>query len=179
MRVNPICTQPSLLDCLKFLVGKGRWGLPQISYIRTHNNPIGNMPKSENYQTPLIKKLGIQEGQNVIFLNTPAHFFSLLGTLPVHVTGDILKHDSADFIHLFCTRLSELEFHFADLKKALKKDGMIWISWPKRSSSVASELDGNIVRRYGLMQGLVDVKVCAIDKDWSGLKFMYRRKDRK
>jgi hypothetical protein len=137
------------------------------------------MPQAGYSATPLIKKLGLKPGQRTIFINPPEHYFSLLGDLPVLEMVSIRQEGSADFIHLFCTRLSELELHFSELKSALKKDGMFWVSWPKRSSSLNSELDGNIVRRHGLMNGLVDVKVCAIDEDWSGLKFMYRLKDRK
>ncbi len=64
------------------------------------------------------------------------------------------------------------------LKKILEKDGVLWISWPKKSAKTASDLDGNVVRREGLAAGLVDVKVCAVDETWSGLKFVYRLKDR-
>lgn len=137
------------------------------------------MPEAGYSSTPLVKKLGIKEGQKVIFLNPPAHYFNLLGELPAHESVDKGQKEAADFIHLFCTRQAELELHFDGLKEAMKKDGMFWISWPKRSSLLKSELDGNSVRHYGLMHGLVDVKVCAIDTDWSGLKFMYRVKDRK
>ena len=128
--------------------------------------------------TPLIAKLGIKEGQHVIFVNPPSNYFELLGGLPDLVSVEQGLEGVADFIHLFCTHPSELELHFDGLKHAMKKDGMFWISWPKRSSRINSQLDGNIVRRYGLLHGLVDVKVCAIDEDWSGLKFMYRIKDR-
>jgi hypothetical protein len=137
------------------------------------------MPEAGYSKTPLVNKLGIKQGQKVLIINPPPHFFTLLGELPEITFLEKPEIDSADYIHLFCTELVELEFHFAALKKALKKNGMIWISWPKRTSSLHSELDGNSVRRHGLIQGLVDVKVCAIDKDWSGLKFMYRLKDRK
>ena len=112
-------------------------------------------------------------------MNQPSHFIDLLGDLPSISTLKNPPDESVDYIHLFCTRLSELESHFPELKKALKKDAMFWVSWPKRKSPIKSELDGNIVRRFGLIHGLVDVKVCAIDDDWSGLKFMYRLKDRK
>jgi len=85
---------------------------------------------------------------------------------------------STDFIHFFATRRRQLEQKFAALKKALAKDGMLWISWPKGSSGVATDLNENVVREIGLARGLVDVKVCAIDSVWSGLKFVYRLRDR-
>jgi len=88
------------------------------------------------------------------------------------------KKESADFIHLFTKERAKFEKEFLKLKAELKKEGMLWVSWPKKSSKVASDLDENIIRNYGLAKGLVDVKVCAVDEVWSGLKFMYRIKDR-
>jgi len=81
-------------------------------------------------------------------------------------------------MHVFTTRLIELEEHWNFWKGALKKDGALWISWPKGTSKLETNLNGNIVREFGLNGGLVDVKVCAVDTDWSGLKFMYRKEDR-
>jgi hypothetical protein len=83
-----------------------------------------------------------------------------------------------DFVHLFSTSRRDLAGAFPKLKKALKSDGMAWISWPKKSSGVNTDLDENIVRALGLKSGLVDVKVCAVDEVWSGLKFVFRLKDR-
>ncbi|MEX0290250.1 MAG: DUF3052 domain-containing protein [Flavobacteriaceae bacterium] len=128
--------------------------------------------------TPLAKKLGIKEGQSVILVNPPEHYFELFESFPQVEFAENGK-ESIDFIHLFCSHLEELEKDFNPLKKALKKNGSLWVSWPKGSSKLPKDLDGNIVRRYGLSNGLVDVKVCAVDADWSGLKFMYRLKDRK
>lgn len=128
--------------------------------------------------TPLSRKLGIKEGHNVVLVNQPIHYFDLFDNYPkvnfITATGEV----SVDFIHLFCTQLEELEQHFEMLKSVLKKNGSFWISWPKGGSKIPKDLDGNIVRRFGLTHGLVDVKVCAVDADWSGLKFMYRLKDR-
>lgn len=128
--------------------------------------------------TPLVKKLGIKEHYTCYFLNTPEHYFNLLGQLPKIETTSQLKPNSLDFAHVFCFTLKTLEENFSQVKRALKKNGALWISWPKKSSKLNSDLDGNIVRTYGLSQGLVDVKVAAIDENWSGLKFMYRLKDR-
>ena len=88
------------------------------------------------------------------------------------------KKGGVDFIHLFVIQRKVFERDFLTLKKQLKKSGMLWVSWPKKSSKVASDLDEGIIRNYGLAKGLVDVKVCAVDEVWSGLKFMYRIKDR-
>ncbi len=83
-----------------------------------------------------------------------------------------------DFVQLFATKRKELAKKFADAKEHLAADGMIWISWPKKSSGVKTDLDENAIREIGLAIGLVDVKVCAVDGTWSGLKFVYRLKDR-
>lgn len=130
--------------------------------------------------TPLIKKLGIKAGNSILFLNQPEHYLELLGELPERI--DVVKLESIkpiSFIHYFCRDLEELHNVFPMLKDKLAKDGMIWISWIKKASRnydwTFTETD---VRTYGLHIGLVDVKVCAVDEDWSGLKFMYRREDR-
>lgn len=130
--------------------------------------------------TPLIRKLGIKSGNTVLTLNYPDHYFEMLGDLPEEVDiVDIDYSEPIDFIHFFCKELDELHNLFPILKEKLAKDGMIWISWIKKASKnfdwTFTETE---VRSYGLQIGLVDVKVCAVDEDWSGLKFMYRREDR-
>ncbi len=82
-----------------------------------------------------------------------------------------------DFIQLFVKRRSELDRRFGPLKRAMQRDGMLWVSW--KTSSIESNLTGDVVRTFGLSRGLVDVKVCAVDEDWSGLKFVCRRTDRR
>jgi hypothetical protein len=129
--------------------------------------------------TPLSRKLGIKEGHSVVLVNQQEHYFNLFSYFPEVRFLEYPVTEPVDFIHFFCTHLEELEEHFETLKDGLKMDGSFWISWPKRSSKLAKDLDGNTVRRFGLTHGLVDVKVCAVDYDWSALKFMYRLKDRK
>ena len=82
-------------------------------------------------------------------------------------------------MHFFTDSRAALERRFPALKRGIGPTGMLWVSWPKRSSGVATDLDGNIVREIGLRGGLVDVKVCAVDDVWSGLKFVYRLGDRR
>ena len=91
----------------------------------------------------------------------------------------VIQDGSLDFIQLFCKTRSKLEGEFPRLKSALDVNGMLWISWPKRSSGVETDLSGNVVREIGLAHGLVDVKVAAVDETWSGLKFVYRLRDRR
>jgi hypothetical protein len=88
-------------------------------------------------------------------------------------------HPGAEFIHLFTRSRSDLAKRFPRLAGALADQGMLWISWPKKTSSLAGDLDENVVRDLGLSHGLVDVKVCAVDTDWSGLKFVRRIRDRR
>lgn len=126
---------------------------------------------------PLVKKLGINPGYKLILLNVPDHYGNLIGKWPENVI--LLSEKGAkevDFIHFFTQEMAELEIKFPILKKKLRKGGGFWVSWPKGASILPKDHNGNDVRRVGLENGLVDVKVCAVDKDWSGLKFMYRRR---
>ncbi len=83
-----------------------------------------------------------------------------------------------DFIQLFVTQRADLKHRFKDAKKCLARNGSLWISWPKKASGTPTDLNENSIREIGLGIGLVDVKVCAVDETWSGLKFVYRLKDR-
>ena len=137
------------------------------------------MPTAGYSGTPLVKKLGIKSGSTLCIKHEPKEYWDWISPLPDDVNVVTRpKKEGTDFIHLFVTRKKDFEKEFIKLKSQLKKDGMLWVSWPKKSSQVASDLDENIIRNYGLAKGLVDVKVCAVDETWSGLKFMYRIKDR-
>lgn len=129
--------------------------------------------------TPLAKKLGIKENFKILLYNQPKHYFKLFSDLPgsIEIMDNILP-ESTDFIHLFCTSIEELESSTSKYKIALKKNGSLWISWPKGSSKIDTDLKRDIIREYLIGNGLVDVKVAAIDEDWSGLKFVYRLEDR-
>jgi len=128
--------------------------------------------------TPLIKKLGIKEEFKIFLINPPEIFMKLLGKLP---QGAIILKDFAentDYIHLFTKKLDELIYYFPLIKKNMSSSGLSWISWPKKASKVPTEVDEALVRKTGLKTGLVDIKICAVDDIWSGLKFVYRREDR-
>ena len=128
---------------------------------------------------PLIKKLGIKPGFRVIHMMEPRGYFKLLGKLPEGVEKvENPEPESVDYIHLFAKDMETLEAEILPAKHFLKKEGMLWISWPKGTSGVETDLNSNIVRGTGLNSGLVDIKVCAIDDTWSALKFVYRTKDR-
>ncbi len=130
-------------------------------------------------KTPLVKKLGIKLGFKIHFANPPDNLQFLLGELPEKTTTIVELNGPVDYIHLFTKSKDELQTQFPILKAALAQNGLLWISWPKKASKVMTDLDENIVRDIGLQNGLVDVKVCAVDEIWSGLKFVYRLKDRK
>jgi hypothetical protein len=127
----------------------------------------------------LVDKLGIKAGHRVAILGAPPAYAATLGELPPQVKlGNDLRSEK-DLLHFFTKSRQELEQKFPALKSVLAQKGLLWISWPKGSSGVATDVNDNVVREIGLRNGLVDVKVCAVDETWSGLKFVYRVKDRK
>jgi hypothetical protein len=126
--------------------------------------------------TPLVDKLGIKPGARVHFVSEPPDFAELLGALPDGTR--IASRGSLDFAMLFVKERSELEKGFARLRDRLEPNGMLWVAWPKKASGVETDLTEGVVRTFGLESGLVDVKVCAVDDTWSGLKFVRRLKDR-
>ena len=127
--------------------------------------------------TPLVKKLGIKSGFNIAFVNAPRDYANELD-LPPEVSINSLPAKPLDFAQLFVKSEAELKTKFSVYAKRLKASGMLWVSWPKKSSGVSTDLSDNLVREIGLAAGLVDVKVCAVDEVWSGLKFVIRLKDR-
>jgi len=128
--------------------------------------------------TPLIKKLGIKDAFDVSFVNAPPNFVKQL-ELPAGVkVKTIPRSNDLDFIHVFVKTQTALTTAFTQCPPKMKPNGMLWISWPKKSSGVQTDVTENIVRNIGLAAGLVDVKICAVDEVWSGLKFVYRVKDR-
>ena len=129
--------------------------------------------------TPLPQKLGIKPGLTVVTINAPKNYRRLLGLIPEDVTfSDRLKPDSS-FVHVFIKKRRELEQRLSALREKIADTGTVWVSWPKRSSGVSTDVTENVVRAVALPLGFVDVKVCAIDQIWSGLKLMLRRKNRK
>ena len=129
--------------------------------------------------TPLVRKLGIKAGHRVATIGAPPGFRDLLVDLPLGVQFvDPWQGEPLDVVILFATELKTLMDQFGRAAQRIRSDGGLWVGWPKKSSSMAGELTGDVVRRTGLATGLVDNKVCAIDKDWSGLRFVVRVQDR-
>jgi hypothetical protein len=129
--------------------------------------------------TPLPKKLGLRENQRLALVNAPADFEKALGVLPQN--AQIVKRLSnpLDLVMLFVDQEKQLTKQFSSIVSKLTPNGMIWVAWPKKSSGVPTDLTFDRVQRIGLDSGLVDVKICAVDEVWSGLKFVIRVKDRK
>lgn len=128
--------------------------------------------------TSLVKKLGIKPGFKVRFIDPPEHYFDLLEGLPANI--EVLEEavTGVDFIHYFTKQSSELERDLPALKREIVSNGTIWVSWPKKASRVTTDVTEDVIRNLALSIGLVDVKVCAVDAVWSGLKLMIRVKDR-
>jgi len=128
--------------------------------------------------TPLPKKLGIKERARVLLLDAPAEVKAeLKSTLAsCHMAKD--GEGALDFAMIFVKRAADLKQEFSRVSQKLAPAGMLWVSWPKKSSGVATDLNEDEVRKIGLEAGLVDVKVCAVTEIWSGLKFVIRVKDR-
>ena len=127
--------------------------------------------------TPLPRKLGIKEGHRVAFVRAPETFEGVLGRLP---DGVLVRKrlGPSDVVVAFFTRRAELERRWDALTRAIRFDGGLWIAWPKRASGVETDLTEDVVREIALERGLVDNKVCAIDETWSGLRLVYRVRDR-
>ena len=130
--------------------------------------------------TPLPKKLGIKEGFAVALVNAPVGFVKELGDLPANVKMYSQKlPNTVDLTLLFVDSEKSLTKQFPALMKKMPSNGTLWVAWPKKSSGVVTDLGEAKVRKFGLVEGLVDVKICAVNEIWSGLKFVYRLKDRK
>jgi hypothetical protein len=128
--------------------------------------------------TPLPSKLGIKPDARVALLSAPEGFDARLGALPPGVTLRRRAQGPVDVIVAFFVDRSALERRLPALRAALDPAGGLWLAWPKRSSGVSTDLGDGVVRELGLAAGLVDNKVCAIDKLWSGQRFVYRLADR-
>jgi len=123
--------------------------------------------------TPLLKKLGIRKGHRVLLRNAPPGLPKELRDL----SGGRLK-DDLDVALLFADSLRDFRIGLAELLERIKADGAIWVAWPKRSSGIETDLTENVIRDHALKTPLVDIKVCAIDETWSGLKLVIRKQNR-
>jgi len=128
--------------------------------------------------TPLVKKLGMRPGETVCVINAPAHYAQLLGKLP---EGAVFSQDISPgvaFVHLFVAKRSTLKTQLKRLRSKLADAGILWVSWPKKAARIPTDVTEDLIRTEALPLGFVDVKVCAVDETWLGLKLMIRRTER-
>jgi hypothetical protein len=146
--------------------------------ILPHPPPVPTQPAGYS-GTPLPRKLGIKPGHRLAFFHAPPDFARTLGTLPdaVQIVGDD-DAGTLDLAVFFTTRADALPVAFRGIGPRVHPAGTLWIAWPKKAAKVPADVTEDVVRAAGLREGMVDVKVCAIDAVWSGLKFVYRLADR-
>jgi len=129
--------------------------------------------------TPLVQKLGIKEGTKIFLANAPKEYLKLVSPLPESVKVVSRMSSDTDMVHIFSTKTVHLIKTLRASLANLKQDGMIWISWPKKSAKVPTDITEDTIRKVALPLGLVDIKVCAVDDVWSGLKLVTRKELRK
>ena len=122
--------------------------------------------------TPLAKKLGIKQGFKIKLVNAPAYYFELFADMPADLTIANTAKKELNFIHFFTKDSAELMQNLPVLKSEIVPNGMIWVSWPKKASQVATDVNEQAIRDLALSIGLVDIKVCAVDDTWSALKLV-------
>lgn len=118
--------------------------------------------------TPLLQKLGLKPSYKVQLINQPADYFQLLQ----HDISDQLTDKKPDLVHLFVKTNKEFEGWMKKIKKNMKPSTVIWVSWYKKSSRIPTDVTEDVIRNYALQNGLVDIKVCAVSEEWSGLKLV-------
>ena len=129
--------------------------------------------------TPLVRKLGVRPNERVIAVNAPEHYELLLRELPEGAAITERMSVRPAFVHLFVREREELAERLSALRDELDDAGVIWVSWPKKSAKVPTDVTEDVIREVALPLGFVDVKVCAVDETWSGLKLMIRRENRR
>ena len=140
----------------------------------------GAAPASAGYSgTPLVKKLGIKPGHRITLLNAPANYAELIAPLPPDVQIDDAAVPDTDLAHLFTNSRDELFRELSRLRGLIKENGTIWVSWYKKAAKLPTEITEDTVREAAFPLGLVDVRVCAVDDRWSGLKLVIRKENRR
>jgi hypothetical protein len=140
---------------------------------------MAQLPQPSGYSgTPLAKKLGIKPGFKLMLINEPAHYFDLFTDMPMDVQVINDESDKKDLVHFFTKQRQELIDLLPQLKAQIKSTGIIWVSWPKKASKVITDITEDTIRNYAISIGLVDIKVCAVDEVWSGLKLVIPVKNR-
>ena len=125
--------------------------------------------------TPLVRKLGVGVGTTVVAVSPPRNYAQLLGPLPLDAKITTRAPKTPAFVHVFATSRAKLATELRKLRKAIESDGVVWVSWPKKSARVTTDITEDVIREVALPLGFVDVKVCAVDDTWSGLKLVIRK----
>jgi len=136
------------------------------------------IPSAGYSGTPLAKKLGIKPGFNLKLVNAPDYYLGLFTDLPGDLNFDDDPNTKKDLIHFFTKQVDEYIKTLPLLKNEIKPNGIIWVSWPKKASKIITDITEDTIRNYAIKIGLVDIKVCAVDEIWSGLKLVIPVKDR-
>jgi hypothetical protein len=147
---------------------------------RLHVQAAGLISGMAGYSgTPLAQKLGMKPGMTVVAINTPSNYRQLLGKFGKDLRFTNRIGASANFVHLFAERRSDLQKQLGRLRIKIVDVGTLWVSWPKKSSGVQTDITEDVIRAVALPLGFVGIKVCAVDETWSGLKLMIRRENRR
>ena len=125
--------------------------------------------------TPLSKKLGINSGSAIHTIDAPPAYRTMVAPLPANVTFAPRLSGAVDIVHVFATSASTLEAALLRIRKQMRADAAVWVSWPKKAAKVPTDVTEDVIRAIALPTGLVDVKVCAVDDVWSGLKLVIRK----
>ncbi len=125
--------------------------------------------------TPLATKLGIKAGTFLVAVNAPNNYDELIGPLPAGATMSSRLSSATTLVHLFATRRSDLEKALTAYRAKLSPETVVWVSWPKKASKVPTDITEDTIRDVALPMGWVDIKVCAVDDVWSGLKLVVRK----
>jgi len=128
--------------------------------------------------TPLVKKLGIKAGMKLLMINAPKDYRLWLGDLPKDAVMVTRTSNPVDAAHVFATESAFLNVTLSKLRYELKQNGFVWVSWPKKSSKIPTNITDDVIRDIALPLGFVDVKVCAVSGVWSGLKLVIRISER-
>ena len=132
--------------------------------------------KTTSYSgTPLADKLGIKQASRIFLMDAPQDYPQLVDPLPDGVQFVSFPNQAVDIAHVFVTRKKDLGKHLATLRRKLKPDAAVWVSWPKKAAKVPTDVTEDTVRRFALPLGFVDIKVCAVNDMWSGLKLVVRK----
>lgn len=142
------------------------------------NKNVGMIAAAGYSGKPTAAKLGIKNASRVLLLDAPDNYAQLIGTLPQDVRFDNRASDAVDMAHVFATRKESLLAHLVALRKTLRPDAAIWVSWPKKAAKISTDISEDTIRELALPLGFVDIKVCAVSEIWSGLKLVVRKEFR-